>query len=1301
VSGNVIAESIPALKRNLGITNIEAKAILPVFLGGNMTAGGISVAAGEPLGRVEKALARLEKKGLLTRIEGVVPIFRLSPAIFALEGSLTNVRDDLQANSEAFQKLFEGHLKTIDESVDAVFDSQKNTMDDGKVAFQSYETDMIASVQAQVDIITSLAMETLAEFAKNIEDALHTFDLSLDDGIGTRLSTLQKELDKSQKDLDQTTSDVSRSFKKWLATERKSSTTAIEALEREIISLTQTLRESVSKALNTSKAVLGTAVDAMTSEILEKSTKVSDESISSIGEATNALDETISSMNSKLSAAFLAAEESLKDISTMGRSQISEESEAARSRIEEALELCESAKDSIEKWKEEVATFGEVSMQSLRFQLDRVNATKFDYLDNVKAAVTGNLEKTQIHFATEYQTLKDMSMEGISQFESHLNSCRTLTLDLLGKQMNSQEKSLDSANLEIQSSIDRWSDSTMKDIGAKLSKIVSDVSKTLDTEVSEIDTLVESIDSRLKSAFSTVMSTSLTKQESALTQVKKTTHDFEADIGQRLSEIGAGYVSTTQKQITDAKSLYKNLNAKLDERLVLGVSALTSQANKVQREIDKALKGQIERIDQHALGIREEFHIHLEDLTRQFNNLIKGLEVTFNGFLSSQTSEARDLIASTHTEFKGVLKTEMTSLQDDSQMLQQEFSEELGGRIDELVGAADAIKKALDDLSVQKRTEISEAMADTLHRIEDAVKSTDDALKEIESGTIRQFGENLFQVSKEFSTTVTGARDSIAERVASVNESTQDGITKSTGKIRSIIDSYTAGQRESGDLLIASTSNKMDSLASKLVKTSNANVEAFQNSLSEKETSRLASARTIREEALAAIEERRSQVAHAFTEATETIETSAGNLTYSLEQLANKLETEISMLGGKLSKAANTTAVRVVERGEKTLKELEANSRSFIKKAEADIQAQTVEFGDDAMDILTKAAEPLTELPKTLNDPVASSTSEATKQVAELSADTEASLEKALTDFAQASKSISSTSKTLLDGLVTQATKSLDSALEDAKQGVVVSNQHASRKLESIGIELKTHVGSESARLTERTQNEVTVKNAEIAGVAANAMNDATEGLSVLRQTRNDAFNNLSEHIDKTLRQWSIEQKKDLGTLIGEVEASIGNMSELANGAIETIEAIKSAREEISPISSDNTWYLTGTEEICAHMLDMVSRAEKSVVLSVLDLECLNLRKLAKIKGPRRRILIIPETEELDPTLSALEGWRVWQTKTPTTLALIDKSEILVGGSQISDVALAVVSRDESYLRFYHDYLGPILTKGRTGVAKA
>ncbi|MFW9846238.1 MAG: hypothetical protein ACFFD6_05800, partial [Candidatus Thorarchaeota archaeon] len=663
MSESVLAESIPVLRRNLGITGIEAKAILPVILGGNMTPGGVAVATGEPLDKVERALGRLEKKGLVTRIDGIVPIFRISSTIFALEDILSSARESLSSQFEASKMSFDGHLTKVDESIVTVLESYKNTMDDGKVAFQAYETKMLEAVQSQVDVITSISTNILAHFTQSIEDSLRGLDTSVDDGLGERLSALHKELDDGQKALSSTAKKIAAEFEKLVAAEKKTSSSGMKAIEKKTIDLIETLRASVSQALTDSRTAFKTAGIDLSAEILTKTNEASDDAIASIGEATRILDDTILQMDTKLEAAYLATEDSLKEISAKSRARIVEEADAARTRIEEALSVCDTAKSSIASWKEEVGTFTEVATQSLMLQLDRVSATESDYLDNVRSAVAGNLEKTQAQIAQEYETLKDMSIEGITQFESHINSCRASTLDLLRKQIKSQATKLETANGEMQKSVDAWSKGAIRGIDDKLTKISNEVGGILDTEASEVEALVETIDSRLKSAFSTAVSTSSTKHQSALTSIKKATHDFEAGLGTHLSALVSGYVNTTRSQIQGAKSLYKNLNEKLDSRLAQSVSSLTSQANRVQREVDKSLETQIERIDQHAQGIKEELHVHMEDMIRQFTNLMMGLEATFNGFLSGQTTEARDLISSTHTEFKGALKQEMATLQ--------------------------------------------------------------------------------------------------------------------------------------------------------------------------------------------------------------------------------------------------------------------------------------------------------------------------------------------------------------------------------------------------------------------------------------------------------------------------------------------------------------------------------------------------------------------------------------------------------------------------------------------------------------
>ncbi|MBE0526585.1 MAG: hypothetical protein IH631_06550, partial [Candidatus Thorarchaeota archaeon] len=60
-----------------------------------------------------------------------------------------------------------------------------------------------------------------------------------------------------------------------------------------------------------------------------------------------------------------------------------------------------------------------------------------------------------------------------------------------------------------------------------------------------------------------------------------------------------------------------------------------------------------------------------------------------------------------------------------------------------------------------------------------------------------------------------------------------------------------------------------------------------------------------------------------------------------------------------------------------------------------------------------------------------------------------------------------------------------------------------------------------------------------------------------------------------------------------------------------------------------------------------------------------------------------------------LDGWRVWQTKTPMLLSLIDDKEILVGGATDTEALLVIVSEDKTYLQLYHDVLGPHLVSGR------
>ena len=276
-----------------------------------------------------------------------------------------------------------------------------------------------------------------------------------------------------------------------------------------------------------------------------------------------------------------------------------------------------------------------------------------------------------------------------------------------------------------------------------------------------------------------------------------------------------------------------------------------------------------------------------------------------------------------------------------------------------------------------------------------------------------------------------------------------------------------------------------------------------------------------------------------------------------------------------------------------------------------------------------------------------------------------------------------------------QTTEKRNEAITAVQESANLTNQHAARKLETIGLELKTQLSTQSSTLIEKTQSDLAAKNLVLTEVVTDASNQSNEGVTVLRQTRNDALSKFNDQVDKSFRRWSNTQRTEIAALSDNVQETITGVTELTSRAVENLNGIHEASERMLDVSTDRTWYLSGTQEACAHIIDMARRAEESVVVSVHDVSCLDLKKLARIRTPKRRVLIIPETEDPETVLEMMAGWRVWQTKTPMLLAVIDDSEILVGGSKDSDTPIAVVSEDASYLKLYHDVLGPQIIQSK------
>jgi sugar-specific transcriptional regulator TrmB len=1295
MSDDTVIKSVLTLRDGLGLTEAEAKAVVPIYLGGNMTAGGVALLTGEKLSTVQRTLGRLVNKGLIKQIDGIVPVYQaLSPSL-ALSGTLGESLDNIRSVTGESEQMLSSRIQETEAATETILEFQAKSLEELKAALTTYEEQVLDLVTNQIDLVVTTATSSMSGFSDEIEQAMNGLDTLLDESLGTRLLELQAEIDKAQVAMEKDLKAQVRDFDKWLKTERKGPLTSIGEFEAKSSALVESAKTAVSKALSKSSESIQSLAREISGKLTSLASAASDDGIAVINEVSSEISQLLNHVDGELGQAYLAGQESLKEIITQARGIYKEYSEFAKTRIDGAVEIADSVGGIVEDWKTEVSGFMDVASQSVTSQLDQVAATDTSYLEVTKNSLTSHIERVNTSLADEYTELSNLATALGSDSEATLAETRSMVLELLQGQNSVEQTDCDAVAEKLEAEFDKWVGDTVASIEKTLKDTSKDVSSILDTETSELNSISDAMNSRLKSAFSSVIKSTTTKNETLLKTAKKTTHDFESNIGERLEEIIGSFITATEKQVKESKELYERLRERLDNRMTQSVSAINSQADRIQKDISNTISEQTNRIDQHTQGIQNEFHNRLEDITSQFLSLTQGLEATFNGLLSSQTVEARDLISSAHSEFRSILKNEVSTLKDDSAKIQQEYSSELALKIDDVASSVATVKKALNELAAEKRYEISESMSKTLADLETSIRSTEESLRDIESGTVSQFIENMEQVSQEFKVTVAGARDNISERLGSVKDVVAASLTKSSSAAKIVVDGFIAEQKDSKQRFLADTSKKMNRLGTKRAKDSAASIENYQSQLSERQTSGVKERSIAREEVLAAVETRRSEVANAFDAAAVWVDSSVSNIATSLEAFGTKLNNELVLMQRGLQKSGTETASAILERGEADLDNFQDVASTLFQNAESIVTTHLNQFGDSASDALSKSNDSFTSMPTKVSEELIHLEDEITKKTSQDYTTIIGDLSGSFTDCTRTAESMSEGFKNLLESTSLSLTQHRDEAFEEVQKSTELANQYASRKFESIGLDLKTQLSTDSSGLLNKTRLAFSSRTKDITDSVTKTTNAINELTSTLKQNRNKALSQFGETSEKALRRWSTEQKDQMSSLKERVHDTILGVTEKTEQTIKVLNAIHEAGDELAKGPAKRTWYVSGKEEACAHITDMAERAQDSVVISIIDSSCLDYKKLAKVKQPKRKVLVVPETEELDPDLEALDGWRIWETKTPMFMSVIDDREILVGGVTSKEELLALVSEDETYLRLYHDILGPRLVRGR------
>ncbi|TXT57489.1 MAG: hypothetical protein BAJATHORv1_10191 [Candidatus Thorarchaeota archaeon] len=1281
-----MTETVPVLKSNLGLTKLEASVLYPILASGNITAEGVALLIGEKTSKVKSTLKKLIEKGYVVELEGVIPVYRAVPLDTMVVSSLQEMLDEFSSIKEVSENVIGEQEKTTSSLAQNLLESHKER--DLKVtnALDEYENEMVTTVRDQIEEISGTVTNVLNSLVEQLETVLTEIDTGLDNRLGVLLSELQKSLDASQKQLIESTDEIATEFDDWLNDETTSVSDSIDGVSNKIAELVEQIRSSINEALSESEGALDDASKEIVKVVLAKSTDISKKSVKQLNQLISDLKTSLSEFDSTLGESYLGAKESLDGMLESAKEIPREQAEHVQHEIQTAIDATISVLSDISAWKKEVTGFMEVANQSVTAQLEQVSDTDDSYHEVIRTSVNTYFDKASGFLSDEFARLKSFAKSINSDFDVHVSEVRNSILSLLQGQLEADDARIQEDGETLNADIDDWASIAGEEIEKKLTGAVDEISQVLDTESSEFNSLVTNMNSRLKTAFDSIISKSASQSEAILSDAKLMSTEFESSLESTFTDIINDFATTTKTQVDVTKTLYQELGTTLNERLAQSVSTLTSHATRIQKEIDSTIEDQTGRIERMAKGIQEEFHVKLEEITRQFITLTQSTESSFNALISSQTLEATDLIGSAHTEFKNAIRTEISSLESDSLKIQEEYTIQLQSRVDEVAEHAEEIRETLQTVSSEKRTSITSMVNTAIDNLEQSMITTAESLREMSSGTIRQLGENLTQVSREFNASISSGRDTVVERIGGARDDAKTFITKSTGAIKTKAESFLSSQSDAKQRTLAETSKKLDALYSARARVSSERLENYQSSITEAESKAVKARSKSKEDIMKTLETRKNEVALAFDAASVWVESAVSNVESSLTALGSKLDNELTLVQQQLSKTSEQATENILSKGDETIEKLEAMSIGLFDKTESKLRSQATDFESMVATALERVKESIDAMPESAKVGVEEATKSIKKGVAAVHSEANSELNTSLHDYSLSLESAHDEITTLLERTAKKLRSNCDDILDKTRQNVLVANQQASRKFESLGVELKTDVSTKSYELMESIRADVATKNIEINETTATTNTVMTETTSELKQTRSEVLTAMSTEMDKSIRRWVTKLEKQYTDFQKNLDSSFESVKSVTEKSIESLEVIQKASREILS-QSGKTWYIKGKEAIYSQILALANQAEESIVIASPNPGDLDLKKISKISKPRRKILIIPLPEDGEPSIEELPGWRIIYSQDVPLMAVADNKIILLGTD--SDEPFSLLSSDSSYLELFHDIVGP------------
>ncbi len=1293
---SAIEKCIATLQSVLKLSREQASVILPLYLGGHMTVGAISLMTGAKTSQVERALEELMERGLVVKIDGVVPLYRAVPLTLAAVSDVSSVSEKTRELKLGISSRTQSQLEQIALVAEEASKLRHGLINQVGTDIDSYGSSVVALVSDKLMTITSDVERTLAGLSKRIAELLADAEKSLDLITEQNIASLQFELDNVHRRLQSEMNTISSEFNKWLQTEQSTAVESVRSFDTVSAQLTKSVIESITRALSDSSKVIRETLDELTGRLTSESSEVVQKSIATLQHLNKELTKSVTRIQASITEVQSSAQSSLSDSLAQTDEAYKEQSTAVQNTIASAAERVRVVQSDLDSWHRDVIQRLDTTLQSLTGQMQAVLDLHQLYHDKIRATSSSHVEALKGHIQGEYEYLMGLITAVLTDLNDFIAETKRSVLSLLESDIESEISRLSELLTELHNHLDKWSKSTSKAVTKHITEVSAELTEMLDTEAKEIYSVAENLRSRLQSSFNGLLSTNMARNESTLAELVKMIEDLKTSSSSEFGSLLSEYMETVGANIRETQSDFSSTASRLDSLIAQSIDRLGQQAEAVQQSVASAVSEKMAEIERQQGRIIENFQSYVDELTNQFLVFARQMKESFTSLVSSQALETRDLIVSTQNEFKKTVQSEIESLSSLSNSIRQDFDHALTRRVEELSVLVNNTQRLLEQFTAKKQSEIEETLSEIVTRIDLFMKGVQSSLTEMGASTVKQLGDDFVTVAQESGEAVHSMANAVAMKLDVAANSTSTALNKSATSMKSLVKTTVSERTDNLRSLITEAQRQLDALSDDMAKSITERTEAHKSEATARETESIRTCASSLDKIDSELMSHKAELSEGINTTTVALRSTVAGLLTALQGLVKQLYDRLEAMQTDLVRFSTEAGSDILEIGENALATVRDVMDTSFSSLSSSVSAILHDMGQQSRAELESMISQISQLSKTIatlvSEIISASVSSAESKTAVL-----------LEQMANELKGIRSSAKSaeesltrLIEQLGSRALESSDNLLEKARNAFLECTISIGHAEEAVGAEFKHRVDHDLRKFIDKLETDFDVQRNQLRSTTASTINTVSESISKTRQSCDESLHNFDAAVDQSLQKLISDIGTTYNTLRDDFDGIITESGGLLDSLAKALHSLNEAAKELSGVPAEDTWYVSGRDEIASYVMDMVMRAEESIVISVPDLSIIDLDRLSSVKQPRRRVIVVPTTEEPVPALDGLSGWRVWREKTPPLLVVRDGVEIVIGASEGLDKSIALVSVAPGYLRLFHDLLGPMLTRMRT-----